>query len=157
MPLTKRTFIKNALCLSAGLVLPVSNKALVFASEQDRDALFNLASDFYFNKKDAAFIGYQYLSGLDPQPTADELFDSIFPDSDSPSAFLTGDRTAELKHYIRAKISDDFDTDKTVTIHNWILSYTEVRLCALTYANADVMIKGEVLIRDAINRISDGL
>jgi hypothetical protein len=65
-----------------------------------------------------------------PAPVSpDRLYASIFPAD--RTAIENAPTVAELRRSIRRRVRRDFDVDDTVQVDGWLLSMTELRLCAL--------------------------
>src|SRR5712692_1926613 len=90
------------------------------------------------HRESAAVIGQEYLRRVPEENNIDVLVDLIC----SPGAgqqkelMYSGDAKA-LRAILSSQQRDDFANDRTSKVQGWILSDTEVRLCALAALTAD--------------------
>ncbi|MGI9491667.1 MAG: hypothetical protein ACR2QF_04615 [Geminicoccaceae bacterium] len=79
----------------------------------------------------AGFVGNAYLSGFRSPPKASQTIDHLLDKLDIPRSDLATMAPAKLKARIRSRMTDDFSAGRTVGLHGWVLSETEVELCSL--------------------------
>ena len=124
-----RSFDRRALlkmALAAGGVFGVGASWWQHASMQNRLVL-RLAG-WVAASEDVTTIGRAYLAGQPEEAHRDTLTRLLARDL---SLFPYGVSDDELRQRSRAKISGDFADADTLTVQGWILSRTELRLCAL--------------------------
>ncbi len=81
--------------------------------------------------EDARAVGRAYLKTRDSQVSDAELFAEIWSGV-PPARRLRASRTRRtLREFFQRVIREDFEGDRTVLVEGWVLSRTEVRLCAL--------------------------
>lgn len=73
-------------------------------------------------------LGSRYLAERAEEVDAGALASRIFSDPDELHPDL-GDEG--LERLLRSKIRNDFAEERVVRVHRWVLSQTELRLCAL--------------------------
>ena len=83
------------------------------------------------DKAAARAIGRVYLDAHAHEAHADALVETILARLELDGRALQGMHYAALAERIDAVIGRDFDAGDTVTLDGWVLSRTEVRLCAL--------------------------
>ena len=107
------------------------------------DNLIVRLSNVLVHRESAAMIGQEYLRCVPEENNVDVLVDLIC----SPSAgqqkelMYSGDAKV-LRAILSSQQRDDFANDRTVKVQGWILSYTEVRLCALAAFTAECSCSG---------------
>lgn len=79
----------------------------------------------------AAIVGREYLRGLHKEVDCELLIDLIFSHHSEGRDYLRRATLADLKKFLRHQQSVDFENNRVLQVHGWILSETEVRLCAL--------------------------
>ena len=78
----------------------------------------------------AAAIGRAYLR-LAPEEAVKPLLAALVAADAAPPARLLAARDGELRRILAAAQREDFRAGRTVSVRGWLLSRTEVRLCAL--------------------------
>ncbi len=127
----RRLFLRLVVGLSAlGLIRP----ARAWATLVERTAPEPLASKLanaVIQKDSAAVVGREYLRRVPEEADVHRLVDWI-------CAFHGGEREdlleagqQELRERLRDQQRQDFENGRIVKLQGWILSETEVRLCAL--------------------------
>jgi hypothetical protein len=88
-------------------------------------------------------IGQEYLRCVPEENNVDVLVDLICSPGrgEQRELMYSGDRKA-LRAILSSQQRDDFANDRTVKVQGWILSDTEVRLCALAALTADCSCSG---------------
>jgi len=123
----RRSFVKGA---ALGLAAPSLLTAL---SGCGRDAeLETRLADFYGDPTAAAEIGRAYLRVTPEEQDPEVLLEALAgADLDAWQELARRDPAA-LREAVRERHRADFDAGRTVRLHGWVLSHTEVRLAALT-------------------------
>ncbi|MDA2917049.1 hypothetical protein MYX64_09465 [Nitrospinae bacterium AH_259_B05_G02_I21] len=85
----------------------------------------------FTHKDSAAVIGQEYLRSVPEEADAPLLVDMICSSLPKRRADLVGADLEELRELLRHQQRHDFEYGRTVKVNDWILSETEVRLCAL--------------------------
>ena len=80
----------------------------------------------------AAIVGEEYLRGMPKEADSDLLIDWIFSHHSEGRNYLCRSTLVDLKRFLRRQQSEDFENNRLLHVRGWILSETEVRLCALT-------------------------
>ena len=88
------------------------------------------------DKASARAIGRTYLEAHAHEAHADALVETVLARLELEATAAQSMRYAALKERIDAAISQDFDAGDTVMLEGWVLSRTEVRLCALVAVTA---------------------
>jgi len=78
----------------------------------------------------AKVIGLQYLKTKPHEADAKILLELIFQRAEG-EAFVKNLPLQEMKNLISHTVQEDFDKDCTSIVNGWVLSQTELRLCAL--------------------------
>ncbi len=124
-----RSFDRRALLkmgLAAGGIFGVGGSWWHHASMENRLVL-RLAG-WVATSEDVATIGQAYLAGQPEEAHRDTLTRLLARDL---SLFAYGVSDDELRQRSRARIASDFSDANTLAVQGWILSRTELRLCAL--------------------------
>jgi hypothetical protein len=79
----------------------------------------------------ARAVGAEYLRARPGAATAAALVDELVGGLPGGHAVLAAASDRELRALLAARGSEDFEQGRTVVVRGWILSETEVRLCAL--------------------------
>jgi hypothetical protein len=114
---------------AAGALIPGLRGAPGFAAVPD-PAVERLVSLFK-HRDSARAIGSAYLALRPEEADAEDLVQLISNASGDP--MVTAHATeAELRAWLRRRQAHDFANGRIVKLDGWLLSATEVRLCALT-------------------------
>ena len=132
MPTSRRDFLYLLLGSSIGAfsypVIALSG----LTDSGNRATLATTLADFLDDKTSARIVGIEYLRHYPTENDADWLADEIFlVDLDRRTEFLRVGE-AERKEIINHLIREDFKRGRIVQVRGWMLSQTEVRLCAIT-------------------------
>jgi hypothetical protein len=122
----RRRFLAVIAAVSA--LLPAVRRAhgLVAARDPAAARLVGL-----FKHRDSArAIGSVYLATCPEEANAHKLVELIVGADDDPLV-VHGTNDAELRAWVRRRQARDFATARIVNLDGWLLSATEVRLCAL--------------------------
>jgi hypothetical protein len=127
---TRRKFIE-ALAVIAGICIMKSvGGSTNFITQGRNDQSIKKISRIFTNKASARSIGRSYLIRKPMENNPNLLLNMIFNDKDGYNIFLYGS-VESIGKYVRTRQNYDFHKGNTVNIEGWILSETEVRLCAL--------------------------
>jgi len=95
------------------------------------DPLASKLAKVFANKESATIVGREYLRNVAGEADARLLVDLICSgQADRRVDLLTAD-LKRLRGLLRIQQSEDFEHGRIVKVRGWILSETEVRLCAL--------------------------
>lgn len=133
--ITRRSFLNIFIYLSViGLIKP--SHALAKAGKLSKpDPLCSKLSQFFINKESASVIGREYLRRVPNEANATLLVDLISSSSAERRLELTKADTKKLRELLLLQQRQDFEDGRIVKVQGWILSETEVRLCALAALN----------------------
>lgn len=120
--------------LWAGLLFAATRATLPAAASQalaeDRgtiELIEGVLTDIFPKQLAVRCVGSNYLGAPIAEKAALARTLSLFQRRDISST----DGRAEVRQHIRAKILQDFELNRTVSIDRWILSKTEAELCAI--------------------------
>ena len=85
---------------------------------------------FWTHRNSAAFVGQHYLELVPSELDVDQLIRLIWSDRDHRTSLLSAS-SEDMRKILTAQQAADFEQQRVVSIHGWILSQTEARLCAL--------------------------
>lgn len=81
------------------------------------------------NRVSAKAVGREYLRLMPMEADIDLLIQRIFSrDPDEQYRYV---EMKPFREMISARILSDFERDRVLAVHGWILSQTELRLCAI--------------------------
>jgi len=113
-----------------GLIIALPTSALARSAGNLSPSLATLLGQFFSNKESARVVGQRYLGFTPNEANLERLMAMIFHSKENYARFANADA-----EQLRAMLSDqqraDFAHGRTIMIDGWILSETEVRLCAL--------------------------
>jgi hypothetical protein len=84
------------------------------------------------HQESAKSIGRAYLQRYPQEAAIGVLHNQIVSSLASDAAALILTQDSDLKDQLDRAVRQDFEVEKIVKLHGWILSLTEARLCALT-------------------------
>ena len=131
MPTSRRNFLY--LLAGAGITASVRPTVTLakFTESGTQKTFATIFADFFDDKTSARVVGNEYLRHHPTEADADWLADQIFRnDIESRTAYLRSAR-ADRKELIKRTIYEDFKLGRIVHVRDWMLSQTEVRLCAI--------------------------
>jgi hypothetical protein len=112
---------------AAGALLPALRRAHgLVAAPDPATRLVGLLR----HRDSARIIGAAYLSTRPEEADARKLVEYILGADRAPPVMDRMSDT-ELRAWLRQRLGRDFATDRIVSLDGWLLSATEVRLCAL--------------------------
>jgi hypothetical protein len=96
------------------------------------DPLPSKLASFFLHQESAKKIGLEYLK-IAPMEAEICLLSNLICsfNKEQRSALLYAD-SRRFSELLRQRLCLDFEQDRVVTVHGWILAVTEARLCALT-------------------------
>ena len=86
---------------------------------------------FFKNKKSAIRLGLAYLDTLNDRLTATQLAGPIFKRCGTNLSDIVVMEEEVFRIWISQQIREDFAMGRTLRLYGWVLSDTELRLCAL--------------------------
>jgi hypothetical protein len=128
---TRRNLLRTLLCLSA-FALPWPPHALAkwLGSRAHEPLALSLAT-FFSHKESAKIIGLQYLRFAPKEADVHLLVELICSHRPERRRELTIAEVNKRRQLLLLQQRQDFEHGRIVKLHGWILSETEVRLCAL--------------------------
>ena len=130
--LSRRVFLQMLLSLNVYIFsCPAYSHAQKDASHSFDPLPSKLASLFH-HKQSAKKVGLEYLK-IAPREADISLLSNLICsfDGEYRVKLLHAD-AGGFRELLRQRLCLDFEQDHIVTVHGWILSVTEARLCALT-------------------------
>ena len=123
--MTRRDF----LALWSALALPLVGALACFDSSSLRAAL----AGFFEDRKSAASVGDEYLRLHPAEDDESRLVRRLAGGRRREVEWerLAASDPAAFRESVRARHREDFAAGRTVSLHGWVLSETEARLCAL--------------------------
>jgi hypothetical protein len=127
--MTRRRFLQASLFI--GAVLSTRRRDLVVAmnGSYTADALSVTLADFFYDKKSAKVVGWEYLRSVPMEGNTAKLTRLICSSRYEELVCADGSKIRDL---LLRQQREDFEKGRIVNVHGWILSETEARLCALT-------------------------
>jgi hypothetical protein len=96
------------------------------------DPLPSKFASFFQHKQSAKKVGLEYLKIVPSETDISLLSNLICSCDEGYRAKLLHADPSRFNELLRQRLSVDFEQDRIVCIHGWILAVTEARLCALT-------------------------
>lgn len=96
----------------------------------DWDPARDLGQVFEEHRSSAEAVGREYLCSVPTEACESRLVALICAEQTEPLPIRGGPRA--IREWARARIRDDFRAGRVVEMQGWIVSATEVRLCALS-------------------------
>ena len=82
-------------------------------------------------QKSAKVIGLEYLKIVPEENNKQQLLSLLSSSLESFSGLHTETDLSKLREWLRIRRQEDFKEGKVIYVQNWLLSVTELRLCAL--------------------------
>jgi hypothetical protein len=95
------------------------------------DPLASSLANFFTDRQSAAIIGLEYLRSIPEEANIHLLINLICSFRPERRPELANINIEEYRELLVLQQRDDFEHNRMVKIHGWILSETEARLCAL--------------------------
>lgn len=148
---TRRSFL-HELAFSVAFLFarPLHVVLREHSSSADNRLMLRLASVLE-HRESAAIIGEEYLRCVPEEHNVDVLVDLVCSPGGGEQRELmySGDAKA-LRAILSSRQRDDFANDRTIMVQGWILSTTEVRLCALAALSSETFRRdrlGDLVLR----------
>jgi hypothetical protein len=130
--LPRRLFLQMLLSLHVfALSRPAHSYARQDASKPF-DPLPSKLASFFLHKESAKKVGLEYLKIVPMEADIYLLSNLICSFNEEQRAALLYADSRRFSELLRQRLCLDFEQDRIVTVHGWILAVTEARLCALT-------------------------
>ncbi|MEB3358007.1 MAG: hypothetical protein VKK04_14865 [Synechococcales bacterium] len=128
----RRTVLKISLFSLAALIPSLLHQR----GSQTTSSAFNKTFErhllsVFSNVESAKIIGKTYLSSLPDSLNRDALLSELCLGCDGGVSALSDMNTQALKEWLDRRQRNDFAEGRTVRVNGWILSKTEVDICAL--------------------------
>ena len=130
--LPRRLFLQMLLSLH---VYAVSRPAHAYAHKDASHCLDPLPSKlagFFVHKESAKKVGLEYLKSAPMEADVHLLSNLICSFDEEYRAKLLRADARRFRELLRRRLMLDFEQDKIVMVHGWVLAVTETRICALT-------------------------
>jgi hypothetical protein len=140
---TRRSFLREFAFSVAFLFARPLHVVLREHTSSAHDKLVLRLAGVLEHRESAAIIGGEYLRCVPEENNIDVLVDLMCSPGRGEQGELmySGDAKA-LRAILSSRQRDDFAHDRTIKVQGWILSATEVRLCALAALTADSSCSG---------------
>jgi hypothetical protein len=126
--LTRRDILRQLACGGLTIALPAS--ALARPAGNLSPPLATRLGQFFSHRESAQVIGRRYLALRPEEANLNRLTALIFRTPEHCARLENAD-TGQLRAILLNQQRADFARGRTIMIDGWILSETEVRLCAL--------------------------
>lgn len=113
-----------------GLMMSLPTSALARPAGDIPAPLISRLGRFFSNRESARLIGQRYLE-LTPSEANPERLMALICHSDENYTRLELADNEQLRAMLQDQQRADFALGRTITIDGWVLSETEVRLCAV--------------------------
>ena len=129
--ITRRNFLRTLVALCALVLLHPARALAKCRAPRTHDSLTTSLATFFSHKESAKFIGLEYLRHVPEEADVQRLVGLLCSGQ--------GDRQSEFIHATPGKLREllllqqrqDFKHGRIANVKGWILSETEVRLCAM--------------------------
>jgi hypothetical protein len=128
---TRRSFLRMWFFLGAFAVIRGEDVFVQTEGSHNHHLLASKLANFFHNKESARIVGLEYLRVVPMEADVRQLTKLIcshWQDRYDETAYAD---IAQIKQILLRQQRDDFEKDRIVKVHGWILSETEARLCAL--------------------------
>ena len=126
--LTRRDMLRHL--TYGGLMMSLPTSALARTADNLPYSLISRLGQFFFSRESARVIGQRYLE-LTPREANPERLMALICHSEENYMRLVDTDTEQLRAMLLDQQRTDFAFGRTIMIDGWVLSETEVRLCAL--------------------------
>jgi hypothetical protein len=130
--LPRRLFLQMLLSLH---VYALSRPARSFARKdapKPFDPLPSKLANFFHHKQSAKKVGLEYLKIAPLEANIYLLSNLICSYNEDYRATLLHADSRKFRELLQQRLCNDFEQDRIVSVHGWILAVTEARICALT-------------------------
>lgn len=128
---SRRNFLRLLLGLSGLVLMHPITTLLKFGKTGQSEILAGKLANFFRDKKSATVIGLEYLRSYPAERDVGLLLDRIFSTRSKLRSEIAGAVTDRHRRVLAMQTREDFECGRVVEVQGWILSLTEVRLCAL--------------------------
>jgi hypothetical protein len=130
--LSRRVFVQILFSLNVYALGRPAHPYAQKASSHSFDPLPSKLASFFLHKESAKNVGLEYLK-IAPMEADIHLLSNLICafDGEYRVELLHAD-SGGFRNLLRQRLCRDFEQDRIVTVHGWILALTEARLCALT-------------------------
>ena len=130
--ITRRNFLCTLLCLSVFTLSRLPRALVKWRGARVHEPLALSLANFFSHKQSAKIIGLQYLRFAPKEADVHLLVELICSHRPERRTELTIANVNKRRELLLLQQRQDFEHGRIVKLHGWILSETEVRLCALT-------------------------
>jgi hypothetical protein len=128
---TRRSFLQISVYLSFFTLLRPAYALIKQCASRTPDPLASSLANFFVHRESAAIMGFEYLRYRPAESNIYRLVDLICSCRPERRAELAQADSEECRGLMARQLREDFEHNRTVNIHGWILSETEARLCGL--------------------------
>jgi hypothetical protein len=129
--ISRRNYLHILVCLSA-LGLARSTRTLaIFGGRSESETLTTRLTEIFRHRESASVIGREFLRCVPAEADEHLLIDLICSSRKEQRAKLARANSGMLREWILRQHRKDFENGRIVNIQGWLLSKTEVRVCAL--------------------------
>jgi hypothetical protein len=130
--LPRRLFLQVLLSLPVFVLSRPAHSYARKGTVKPFDPLPSRLAGFFQHKQSAKKVGLEYLKVAPSEADISLLSNLICSCDEGYRAKLLHADPSRFNELLRQRLSVDFEQDRIVCIHGWILAVTEARLCALT-------------------------
>jgi len=128
---SRRSFLHILGCLSLFLLSRPTHSLIKPGESRTSDPLASSLANSFIHRESAAIIGLEYLRYSPAEANIHLLVDLICSSRPERRAELAKADTERCRGLLARQQRQDFEHNRVVKVHGWILSETEARLCAL--------------------------
>jgi hypothetical protein len=128
---TRRSFVHILVCLGFFTFFRPAYAFIKQGASRTSDPLASSLASFFTHKESAAIMGFEYLRYRPGEANIRLLVDLICACRPERHAELAQAETKKCRELLARQQRQDFEHNRVVKVHGWILSETEARLCAL--------------------------
>ena len=128
---SRRSFLHILGCLSLLLLSGPTHSLIKQGASTTSDSLASSLAKSFIHRESAAIIGLEYLRYRPAEANIRLLVDLICSCRPERLAELAKADTEKCRGLLARQQRQDFEHNRVVKVHGWILSETEARLCAL--------------------------
>ena len=129
--MTRRSFLSLFFFLGTIAVIRSEDVFVQADGSHNHHLLASKLANFFHNKESARIVGLEYLRVVPIEADARQLTKLICSHWQERYGETAHADIAQIKQLLLRQQRDDFEKDRIVRVHGWILSETEARLCAL--------------------------
>lgn len=131
-PMDRRTFLQWLTAVAVAPILRQLEQLGISDGQRDGStvAIAQRLIQAVDHRGSARAVGRAYVATRPPERTLQRVLTALTADRFPPRMVLRADPQT-LRVRVREALRDDFARGRTVSVHGWVLSLTEARLCAL--------------------------